>query len=666
MNNFLHEHQSVFKRVFNGVKQYDQNLQALSTWWGKIALVGKINSFEVASTILEDMEATLHQFNTLQERLINSLINEQARKVILQNTARSQVAIDVLIRNLFERTADIGFLATDHDIIRFLENNDRTSDDHEFIEQRLRAYTQIYSVYKDALLIKADGELVFQLSQPTRSEYVSDPLIKQALENPDDYVEFFGKISFLDANQDNLLYANAIVGDNGVVGVIVLCFRFNNELNSITKRLLSEGEVNHFVLCNEHGKAIYAPYFKNSADSLKLNLHSAPKLINMNGQSMVEISTRGQAYQDYEGPKNWYMGSLLAAQKMEERTNESNSLQSDATSTSQFHSLISEELLDIRNKAIAINDDLQLIVLNGIVTAARSEAVEFMPVLEEIKKIGQNISGVFAQSVDSLFSTIISGKLNEIRLQANLAVDIMDRNLYERANDCRWWGLSSLIRKALSQATVDRKIIQETLATIHTLYTVYHVLYVYDEQGRYVAFSTDQYDDCIGQQIESLSGAQSVSQLKSIYEYTVSPFNTFDCYEGASTYIYNAAIRHMEIDEEIIGGIGIVFDSTVEFKAILDDILPRDNGSIKEGAKALFTTDQGTILASTSPEHAIGDYFFPKINKEQLERESALATVLSLEGDTYLMGVAKSTGYREYKRKDGYENTVLAWVLTPC
>ncbi len=35
---------------------------------------------------------------------------------------KSQVAIDILIRNLFERRADIGFLATDDDIRLFLEN----------------------------------------------------------------------------------------------------------------------------------------------------------------------------------------------------------------------------------------------------------------------------------------------------------------------------------------------------------------------------------------------------------------------------------------------------------------------------------------------------------------------------------------------------------------
>jgi hypothetical protein len=32
---------------------------------------------------------------------------------------------------------------------------------------------------------------------------------------------------------------------------------------------------------------------------------------------------------------------------------------------------------------------------------------------------------------------------------ASLAINIMDRNLYERANDCRWWALDPVIANFL-------------------------------------------------------------------------------------------------------------------------------------------------------------------------------------------------------------------------
>jgi hypothetical protein len=242
----------------------------------------------------------------------------------------------------------------------------------------------------------------------------------------------------------------------------------------------------------------------------------------------------------------------------------------------------------------------------------------------------------------------------------------MDRNLFERANDCRWWGLSNLLRTALSASEVDKERIGQTLSKIHSLYTVYHTLYVYDKQGRYVAFSDEQYKDKVGQYVEPQSDFQAVFQFDSIYEYGVSPFVAFDCYQGESTYIYNAALRDMDNLDEIIGGIGIVFDSSVEFSAILNDILPRENGQVKTGSKALFTTDQGLVISSTSKEYLVGDMFLPSIDLVELEEKGVTATAIKLKDDAYLIGAAKSTGYREYKREDGYENTIIAWVMVPC
>ena len=664
MEAFLFTYQGAMKRVIKDINKYDQRLKSLSTWWEKIALIGKINSFEVASTILQDMDNTLGQFNELQVRLVENLINEHARKIILQNTSRCQMAIDVLIRNLFERTADIGFLSTDRDVIQFLKNIDLNEDDRCFIEEKLQAYVNIYSVYRDAFLLAPDGELVFQLGQPSRTGKVHDSFIEQAIKHPNDFVEYFGKTELMGEPQENLLYANAVVEEGVVVGVMVLCFRFENELEGIVERLLSKGEENHFLLIDGAGKALFAPQYTPSERPSKLELSLAPQIVPFNNHSVIKICAKGQSYQDYTGPENWHMASLLPLDRIE--GDSQNEQKENTPALTDFTGLISADLFDIRRQSILINDDLQLIVLNGIITAARKDSVEFMPVLEAIKSIGKDIDNIFGHSIESLFSTIISGQLNEMRLQASLAVDIMDRNLFERANDCRWWGLSSLLRGALSATVIDQESIEKTLAKIHSLYTVYHTLYIYDKNSRYVAFSDEQYRQKIGQTIDDASGGKAVFELQTPYGYSVSSFERFECYQNKSTYIYNAALRDMNDMNNIIGGIGIVFDSTVEFNAILHDILPRENGVIKAGSKALFTTDTGVIISSTSNEHRIGDTFLPDINRHELEREGAIAIVIKLGGSAYLIGAARSTGYREYKRTDGYENNVIAWILVPC
>ena len=59
------------------------------------------------------MRDTKSNFNNLTEELISHLSNETLNKVLKEMDSKAQVAVDIVIRNLFERTADIGFLSTD-------------------------------------------------------------------------------------------------------------------------------------------------------------------------------------------------------------------------------------------------------------------------------------------------------------------------------------------------------------------------------------------------------------------------------------------------------------------------------------------------------------------------------------------------------------------------
>ncbi len=69
--------------------------------------------------------------------LLDALANDSLKKVTASTGMRGQVAVDILILNLFERTADIGFLATDRDLRLFLLGG-TGAPDGAAVGQRLR------------------------------------------------------------------------------------------------------------------------------------------------------------------------------------------------------------------------------------------------------------------------------------------------------------------------------------------------------------------------------------------------------------------------------------------------------------------------------------------------------------------------------------------------
>ncbi|RXJ78314.1 chemotaxis protein CheW, partial [Arcobacter sp. F2176] len=104
-----------FKHMFL-VEEYREELVSLSKSWDNLSLLSNFGNNSA------NINETKNNFSKLTSKLLNHLSNELLEKTIRQMKFKSQISIDILIRNLYERTADIGFLATDKDIREFLEN----------------------------------------------------------------------------------------------------------------------------------------------------------------------------------------------------------------------------------------------------------------------------------------------------------------------------------------------------------------------------------------------------------------------------------------------------------------------------------------------------------------------------------------------------------------
>ena len=317
-------------------------------------------------------------------------------------------------------------------------------------------------------------------------------------------------------------------------------------------------------------------------------------------------------------------------------------------------------LKQIPLEANNIQTNLNRLVWNGNINKGgddrRDSTKSFSrALLNEISLTGEKTKKIFDLSIANLTKTII---LNNATYIASLMIDIMDRNLYERANDCRWWALTQDFKDVMASSDIDKTNnpkLNKILKYINSLYTVYTNLFIYDKNGIIVSVSNEKEKHLIGMQLNE----KVINQTKEISDsndYFVSNFIRTKLYDDDYTYIYYASIKEKD---ESLGGIGLVFDSRVEFKAMLEESIPdfTKNDNKKFG---VFTNKNGLIISSTNEKLKVGESldidkkFFDLINGE------SYSEIIVYNGDYYAIGAKCSQGYREYKKSDNYSNDVLS------
>lgn len=668
-------------RHMDTVQEYRETLQGLQAVWDNLTLLGQLSGTGT------DMSDTRRAFAALTADLLNHLGIEIRNKAVLALKFKAQVAVDIMVRNLFERTADIGFLALDDDIRDFArcmrgllargEDPQICADHRQRIEQRFREYVRKYSVYHNIILVAPDGNVLAQLDDSLPARQSADPLIAQALDTDEAYVEVFRPSDLLAGDQPGLIYAYRVTeADGSALAVLCLCFRFESETRRIFANLVAPRDWTVLTLLDEQGTVIA------SSDSHHLPVGAAMErvlegdwgVVRFRGREYLATTRPTQGYQGYMGP-GWMGHAMIPLDQAfaHQGTDRLAGLPAGiAGAVMKSPTLFSDELRNIPRQAEQIQGALNRSVWNGNVRQRSSDVpanTAFAKVLLwEIGNTGLKTTDVFERSIGNLNETVVSSILDDTRFLAALAIDIMDRNLYERANDCRWWALTTAFARQLAQhgqaPDEARATITEVLEAINALYTVYDNLVVFDSSGVVVAVSNPLYGDCIGHPVGEEWVRRCLAQ-RDTQSYVVSAFAPTPLYRDRHTYVYAAAIA--DGNGGTCGGIGIVFDAEPQFRAMLNDALPRNaRGEVLQGAFALFADRHRRVIASTTAAYPIGSELPLPEQFFQLPNGRDHATIHALDGSYHAVGVRMSAGYREYKSaEDAYRNDIAALVFVP-
>jgi hypothetical protein len=647
------------------LQKLEKSLKRLDLSWKVIETTARVVSPPESVGFVATLEHTRLAFSRLASEMVEQIALTHLQNCQHDLASRAQVAIDILVRNLFERTADVGFIATDGPLVSYVLAPDAAAASG--LHARLIEYRNKYTVYDDMLVLDAQAQIVLSL-KPRESVRTEAPTWWRQAMAHSGYVEVYGASGLFERAGDVLLYAHCITAPTGeVCGAVVLKFDLVSELRSIFQALQHEAIV--VLLLDPRARVVASSDLVSFALSQGVKLPRAsatdaasPTTLRHGGVEYLYAHCQTRGYQGYGGP-GWTALALVPLERAFDGVSDEVAAPAEPGGVGAMEmELDNAQLHQIVERARAIEEDLDRVIWNGKLSGSSTAAGSALgPVFAEIGRTGQQTIAAFDGAILELKSLLLSDRRAELAAHATLAVDIMDRNLYERANDCRWWALLPEFVELLQtlEAGPSAPAVQraaEILAHLNSLYTVYRRVALFDRQGRIVAVSKDAQtlapDTAIAPAL-----LQSTLGLRSTQAYAVSELLAHALANGEATYLYCAPIRRSAA-ESALGGLALAFNCHDELKAMLQDALP-----VGAAALGLFVDDAGRVLASTHADLAVGDA--PDFLSALQGSDARSAALCQWQGRAYLLGRARSKGYREFKTSDGYRDPVQSVLLTP-
>ncbi len=256
--------------------------------------------------------------------------------------------------------------------------------------------------------------------------------------------------------------------------------------------------------------------------------------------------------------------------------------QDQSVSPALIVDLAAEVSQTVATRVAAIQDitnRTRILALNALIEAARAgEAGRgFSVVAGEVKEVSSTIEQVTRELQADLegkiaaldrFGTRIARMVDRDRgtRLADLAlngIEIIDRNLYDRTCDVRWWATDNAVVDAVADPTPERcRHAAGRLGVILDAYTVYLDLWIADAKGRVVAAGRPQrYPGVIGTDVSGEAWFRQAMSSASGDDYAVADIAPCPQLGQALVATYAAAIRDgAQKRGRPLGVLGIHFD----------------------------------------------------------------------------------------------------------
>jgi hypothetical protein len=315
---------------------------------------------------------------------------------------------------------------------------------------------------------------------------------------------------------------------------------------------------------------------------------------------------------------------------------------------------ISKVAGDKISEITSVNRLAKMLSINALIMAGKAGDAGrgFTLVAEEFRKISSEIDVVAAALENQVradlneLTAVGSAVLGHMRGQrlADLAlnaIEIIDRNLYERTCDVRWWATDSAVVDCVAEPSPERaRYASQRLKVILDAYTVYLDLWIADSSGRVIATGRpDKYAGTRNLSVADQPWFKAAMRTASGDDFAVADVTRVGALKNAPAATYATAIRQDgKSNGKAIGVLGIHFDWREQAQAVVNGVRLTEE---ERACSRVMLLDQNHRVLASSDEAQILEEVFP------LETASGGMGNYIVEDRT--VGYAVTPGYETYR-----------------
>jgi len=234
-----------------------------------------------------------------------------------------------------------------------------------------------------------------------------------------------------------------------------------------------------------------------------------------------------------------------------------------------------------------ITNQMKMLALNALIESSRAgtQGAGFAVVAQEVRSVGQQVeliakeletqltkrTGNLMSSMQRMTERSRGERMIDLSLNA---IELIDRNLYERTCDVRWWATdSAVVGCAAAPDAANVGHVSERLAVILGAYTVYLDLWLCDLDGNVLANGRPDRFDVIGQNIAPTKWFREARGLGSGDDYVAGDIEYQPLLGNAQVATYCASVRaDGKAHGKPVGVLAIHFDWEPQARAIVQGV----------------------------------------------------------------------------------------------